>query len=789
MSENNQSKNSRKILIADDSELNREMLTDILGAEYEYVYAADGEETLKVLEQNIDVDILLLDMNMPKVSGMQVLKSMRERNWLEEIPVVIISAENDDNFIKNAYYLGATDYIVRPFNAFLVQHRVRNTLMMYAQKKQLVRMVESQVFRREKINNMLITIFSHVVGLGNHESGDHTLNVQNITNMLLKSLAKKTDRYNLSEEDISIISSVSSLHDIGKIMVPDEILNKPSKLNVEEWEIMKNHTVYGDEFLENIPIDQNEKIMIAAHEICRYHHERWDGRGYPDGLAGDEIPISAQVVSIADVYDALTSERCYKDAFSHERALEMILTGECGAFNPILLECFKDISDELLINLKMFDGAYLAESNSHILTNEALENESLSISQRYAGITQIEKIKKEFFAERCRGIQFEYDAVLRRIKYIRYYNKNGEKVLLQTNATQLLNDEDWEKLNNKVMNSSRENPNIEMTALIPINGNLRWHKVFVRTIWADKNSSFIGVIGQFTDIHDEVVRNKAEITVNGNVMTGDAILAMCNLFDVVRVVNPITCEAMKPDENGKMIKTGRKCYEIWNREQPCEHCSSAIALENKKWMSKIEVRDGFLYSVLSRYIKANDKDYVLEVAFCVEDSLEKSHSEIGFLPDTMTIKNYYRDSLTKTYSRAYLESFKPNLEKSKGIAVVDIDEFKSINDTYGHIVGDAALKHISRVIKKCIRKEDVLIRYGGDEFLLVFDNITEEDFFNKLKNIKQEVHNSVLDEYPDVAHDISIGGAYGVYPFEKAVDAADKAMYKDKFRNKNWEEK
>lgn len=230
----NEKETKKKVLIADDSELNREILTAILGDTYEYLYAEDGEEVIAMLFDNIQADILLLDMHMPKMGGMEVLKIMRDRRWTEEIPVVIISAEDDMGFIQNAYKLGAIDYIVRPFNAFLVQHRVENTLMLYTQNKRLVKLVESQVMQREKTNNMLIHIFSRVVEVGNHESGSHTLRVQMITYLLLNRLAKVTDRYDLTETDIAMISSVSALHDIGKITIPDKILNKSGKLTDRE---------------------------------------------------------------------------------------------------------------------------------------------------------------------------------------------------------------------------------------------------------------------------------------------------------------------------------------------------------------------------------------------------------------------------------------------------------------------------------------------------------------------------------------------------------------------------
>lgn len=272
------------------------------------------------------------------------------------------------------------------------------------------------MLQREKNNSMLVNILSRVLEVKNNESGDHTLRVQRITRLLLDRLVKLTDRYALTEEDIAMICSVSALHDIGKIYVPEGVLNKPGPLTDEEWALMKGHSVKGDELLWELPVDQNEKLMATAHEICRHHHERYDGRGYPDGLKGDEIPISAQAVSIADAYDALTSDRCYKKAFTHEKAVAMILNGECGMFNPLLLRCFMEISDELLVELKVNNTQYEFINNVHPLTEEALEFEDLPVSDRSTSIAEIERAKKDFFARRSGGIQFEYDAVARKVR-------------------------------------------------------------------------------------------------------------------------------------------------------------------------------------------------------------------------------------------------------------------------------------------------------------------------------------------------------------------------------------
>lgn len=354
----------KSVLIVDDSALNREMLADMLGKKYEYLYAADGLSAIELLNQEKRVDIILLDINMPRMDGFGVLKIMKERHLIEKIPVVVISAETD--ILEKTYEYGVIDCIGRPFRSIVVRHRVENSLRLYSKQKNLISLVKKQIYEREKINNIMINIFSHAIETRNAESGNHTLHIQTITRLLLSHLVGITDKYNLSESEISMISSVAALHDIGKIAIPESILNKPGKLSAEEWEIMKSHTTVGDQFLSHMEDLSKERYMITAHEIVRWHHERWDGKGYPDGLSGDAIPISAQVVALADVYDALTSERCYKKAFSHEVSIQMICQGECGEFNPLLIRCLMEIGDDLKEHLDsdMSSFDYLDEAYS-----------------------------------------------------------------------------------------------------------------------------------------------------------------------------------------------------------------------------------------------------------------------------------------------------------------------------------------------------------------------------------------------------------------------------------------
>lgn len=336
------------VLIVDDSQLNREILSSMLGDQFGIMEASSGEECLELLKQyGTGISIVLLDILMPGMSGFDVLRYMNSDHWIDDIPVIMISSDYTAESVREAYDLGVTDYIRRPFDSKIVFHRVFNTIKLYSKQHRLVRLVTDQINEKEKNNDMMISILSHIVEFRNGESGMHVVHIRMLTEMLLEQLVKRTDRYALDNNTRMLITTGSALHDIGKIGIDDKILNKPSRLTPEEFEEMKKHTIIGAEMLKSLGQYQNEPLIKTAHEICRWHHERYDGRGYPDGLRGDEIPISAQVVSIADVYDALVSERVYKKALPHETAIKMINNGECGMFNPILLDCMMSIQEEI----------------------------------------------------------------------------------------------------------------------------------------------------------------------------------------------------------------------------------------------------------------------------------------------------------------------------------------------------------------------------------------------------------------------------------------------------------
>lgn len=343
-----EAKERQQILIVDDSQINCEILAEILKDEYRILEAANGEECINLLKQyGTGIALLLLDINMPVMDGFEVLALMNRKHWIEDIPVIMISSEDSASYVRRAYEMGASDYISRPFDVQVVHQRVSNTIKLYAKQRRLISLVTDQIREKEKNNQMMLSILSQIVEFRNSESGSHVLHINIITGMLLERLMQKTDQYHLQWSDQFLITTASALHDIGKIGIDEKILNKPGKLTKEEFEIMKTHTLIGASMLKSIEMYQNEKLLQVAYQICRWHHERYDGKGYPDGLKGEEIPISAQVVAIADVYDALVGKRVYKKAFSHETAIHMILNGECGAFNPLLLECLTDIQNRL----------------------------------------------------------------------------------------------------------------------------------------------------------------------------------------------------------------------------------------------------------------------------------------------------------------------------------------------------------------------------------------------------------------------------------------------------------
>ncbi len=506
----------KKILIVDDSEMNRALLEDMLSDDYEILEAENGMEATTIMHSHeLDICLVLLDIVMPVMDGFDTLAMMNKNGWIKNMPVIMISAETASTYMDRAYSLGAVDYISRPFDERTVRHRVDSNVILGEKQKELSSRLTNQIFEKEKDNRLMIEILSHIVEFRNGESGLHVLHVHTITELLLKALKNKTDKYPLTQKDISLICNASALHDVGKISIPSEILNKPGRFTPEEFEIMKGHTVEGAKMLKDIPFRENEPLIKIGYQICRWHHERYDGRGYPDGLKGEEIPIAAQVVALADVYDALTSKRVYKPAYTPEKAVEMILNGECGVFNPLLLECLKDNAEQLKTELYVLSVGNATDKEIQKTVAHALKTDGTDASNRTIRLLEHERMKSKILSDLSREIMFEYTA-------------SPEMVTLSDWSADLLGlpvtivnpkesefgkrvfkRKDFEEILNKLKNSTPDKSDISGKYMLDIKGEKTWCKIIAKAMWSDTEPpEYEGAIGKIIDINDETEEMK-----------------------------------------------------------------------------------------------------------------------------------------------------------------------------------------------------------------------------------------------------------------------------------------
>lgn len=799
---NNAAEKNARILIVDDSEMNRDMLSDMLSDDYDIVEAADGEEALSILKERVyDIDLVLLDIIMPAVDGFGVLDVMKRYHWIDNTPVIMISSETSQSYIRKAFELGVTDYIIRPFDSFIIHKRVSNTLMLYRKQKKLLSALEEQVYENEKNNSMMINVLAHIVEFRNGEGGMHVHHIKQLTSILLQNLIEKTDKYRLTENDILLISTASSLHDIGKISIDDKILNKPGRLTAEEFEVIKTHSLIGAEMLQDLHNTHNYPLFDKAYEICRWHHERYDGKGYPDGLKGEEIPISAQVTSLADVYDALTSNRCYKKAYSHEKAMEMILDGQCGAFNPVLLQCLKDCEKQILAE---FSDSIDTTQDDRLLiraTEELVENKISSDKIDFSARLPIAaRDRWNFFSDGSGEIQFEYDAILDVLRLTKY----GAKVLGLQELTMhprglkqgYLGAQNIQTILDAMQSeASLEKPVVKIKKHISLNGPRRWYEIRIRTLWSnEENPKYTGILGRIIDINDSelaIVRPEYRISENDDAEIRQTISKLTQVFDVVRLVditdNEIVRSGCKPG-NKEMINAcrGNKCYAIWGKTQRCKNCVSSKAFEKRGQVSKLEFADDSIFQIISKYVEISGKPYVLEMIYKDNDGvLLGAYGKTDFMDNIVNYnRQLYHDALTGAYNRRYYEEQAKSMRYIDAVAMLDANNFKGINDHYGHAAGDCLLKAVCESIKECIRSSDILIRLGGDEFVLLMSNIPEIVFYQKISEIKQKISEIKLPDYPDIKCAAAIGGVYGIQPIENALTEADRLMYLDKNASK-----
>jgi putative two-component system response regulator len=541
----------QQILIVDDQEMNRSLLSDMLEDNYRVLEATDGVEALEIMRtQPMDIDCVLLDVRMPRMDGFEVLRNMKTERLLDLMPVIIISNDDSMEAVENSYSLGANDYINRPFNNYIVQKRVENTIFLYRKTKNLMELVAEQVAEKEKSNANMITALSAIVEFRNGESGNHVLQIRIITEILLEHIMLQYPEYDLDYSAIANISNAASLHDIGKITIPSEILNKPGRLTKEEFDVMKTHSAMGSEMLDNMKgLVESNVIFDYAWQICRWHHERWDGRGYPDGLVGEEIPICAQVVALADVYDALTSKRVYKPAYTHDKAMDMILGGECGQFNPKLMEALKEVKDILpeKISNKSARQDQLFDVNE--ISNEILIKKD-GLSERTINLVEEERTKYQFLADLSNEIIIDYDVD---DDVITFSEKGWTELNLPMSISKFsqnldiipaLSERDLRKLIEKVQHTTTVHPIIrEQYELTMPDGTTAWYEIILRTMWSREIVPKIkGVIGKLLDINEQ----KQELIRLENLAARDTLTNLYNRTTAQKMIEHYLTKSLGP---------------------------------------------------------------------------------------------------------------------------------------------------------------------------------------------------------------------------------------------------
>lgn len=719
----------QKILIADDSEMNRELLAAILEEEYDIIQVNDGVQAVDCLQRQAEeISLLLLDIVMPHMDGFEVLSYMNKEHWIDAIPVVIISSENSPIYIKRGYDLGATDSIGKPFDANMVLRRSANAILLGAKQRRMTSIVSNQIYEREKSSKLMINILSHIVEFRNGESGLHVLHIQTITEMLLRQLVQKeNNRYALSKEQIRMITTASALHDIGKISIPDEILNKPGRLTAEEFAVIKGHSMAGANMLSELPLDQKEEPLVkTAYEICRWHHERYDGGGYPDGLKGEEIPVSAQVVALADVYDALTSERCYKDAYSHEKAIEMILAGQCGAFNPLMLECLLDISSSLKKKMGYKSKERYEQTDLSDIASRFHDFE-MDSSEKIVQQLEFERMRYNFLAEGSRNIVFTYTIS----PPLLTFNQAGCKRSgitepsfspLQSGVLKdLVEEQSLKRLIRKITQATRETPDVTSNLFLTDGKNPCHYRCKCRVIWTDgAEKGYTGVVGKLTDITDDymVMENvreeglkvlekdrsaefssfydrfkKCGFSTDGT----EAWLLLQYLqisYDLVRYVDPITNKVIHIEKDGKMWESETACSDIWNCLEKCSNCISRLSMQTRKRMTKLEVAGEDPYQVVSMYVEIDGKPCCLEMASRIDgDFMPDGYSKDEILSSVRIHKEkVYIDPVTGVYNKRYYVEKLSKMDNAAALMFADIKNFKRINENFGHQAGDDVLR-------------------------------------------------------------------------------------------------
>ena len=524
-----------KILIVDDVELNRAILCELFAGDYEILEADNGKTAVDLMEQyHEEIAIVLMDIVMPIMDGLEALEIMNGKGLTEKTPIFLITAESSNDAISKGFRLGVVDVVLKPFNPDNICQRVNNIIELYRYRYKLEKLVQEQMTKIEKQNEQLrnfnvamIDTLSTIVEFRDCESGQHVQRIRQLTKIMLKELGRQNAEYKMSDKTIEDISMAAALHDIGKIAIPDYILNKPGRLTAEEFAIMKEHTLYGCEILESIDsLKQNKEQYRYHYNICRWHHEKWDGSGYPDGLIGKEIPIYAQIVSLADCYDALTSVRCYKGAFTHEESVQMIEKGECGAFSPDLLQCFLKIAPGLPEILQSDDGLpavvyHYQHPNTEKFSGKKCYSCDMDKNSRVARLLEIEREKQKALFAMSGDIIFDYDL---------------EKDLI-------IFSDDLQQLAELTKALTEENSGyVKDVRLINKFGEEKWYRIHINSIWDKENYGvMLSIVGRMVSID----KMKREIGLWKRQAESDALTKLGNRAYGERLLQQMLCEPQK----------------------------------------------------------------------------------------------------------------------------------------------------------------------------------------------------------------------------------------------------
>ncbi len=666
----------KKILIVDDVKWNRIILKDLFVKSYEILEAENGEDALQVLEQEQNsIAIVLLDLVMPIMDGIDVLKAMSSKGMLMKMPVIVITASTEEEISLKIHELGAADVILKPFNFGIVKRRVENVIELYRYRYKLeetvrnqMREIENQDLQIRQSNLFIIDTLCTAVEFRDCESGQHIKRIRDITRMMLEALCDISEEYHFTREQIEVICNAAAMHDIGKIAIPDSVLNKPGPLADEEFEIMKTHSVKGCEILENLEFINSEEYFQYCYDICRYHHERWDGRGYPDHLCESQIPIWAQIVSLADVYDALVSERVYKKACTHEKAMEMIINGECGAFNPLLLERMKEMEEKL-------KAAYKTTESNEVLRRDSVRKQSHQTPDQLLQMMEKEKTQYQVLPKNNGEIFYIYqvqeDRILFSENFQEMFGQEGKIENVKDNLKKyaFVYKEDT-KIVHTMIKICKDGPN-KTRGRIRLrlqDGRLEWFEAWASSIWDKEHSTCLQVVGKIVDIHE-------------------------------------------------------------------------LKEESEHWKQRI-----FRDRLTNLYNKEAFRDKVIE-------KLESMHKELS------------------------------------AIFFIDIDEFKWVNDHFGHAYGDEVLKLLAKRIKHCFRESDIVGKGNGDEFLVFMGNVANEEVVEKkLIHIMEVIHNAYRQHEINGKITASIGVA--LYPldgeaYDVLIRKADQAVFYAKSNGRN----